>query len=584
MSGTFVLFPQMAAAPATLPAGWDDQAIIAQLSPELLTKLRREVRQMAEWNRRAVLLKGLASAAGEGKASAEDQILRINRWFADEAWRMDVDLTLQPIGTSIDPARVAMLAKLAGQAAQRIAAINTFVDAVNTATLLANALQSEGGAMTALGDETIMSVAVDGIGTVAKSPTPIPIGRRAGAPATESPPSGPDQTSSAADVTALKASLELITARVGINEAAAKLALGTIAASGEAAGKLTLGENSGLLESTLLAADTLARCAGKVRKEMEQALGGDRPPIIVTGADLPDVGLWRAVQGRIRALGALAERARAALVRARQTFGETTETDIGAAFAVASVGAAVTAVGTIVSNLANLASYFQTSWTTKGFVVDGVDDGLFAKAVASNLIEGGFEVYAVGTTADEPMALALFDAVLGHRQTGEEVKAAAEALQTSLVPAQGPGNGGTPSDLLARATSAGAAIGAATAVIEACDALIANLTTPNAAGVSPLTMLSIQASMGSLMDRAALALRLRVHRSLGGLYAKENGKIREWFRNDDTPNLHVTGGAVVSYELLAADGRILAAGMLRDQTDYLPLDEVDGWLDKRGHA
>lgn len=589
MAGTFVLFPIAAQDAATIPAGWDDAAIIAQLSADLKTQLRREVRQMAEWNRRAALLRGLPTANDQEKLTAEDMIFRINRWFADMAWVADVDATLQPISTAIDPARVAALAKIAGQAAQRIAVIGAFVDGFNTATLLLSALQSEGsGVRTATVERAFLdasdsdTVRASNFSRIASSPVNAPA---ESVSAKQTPPAQAQAGSASADAAAVKARLELISTQVTANEAYMKTLHGTIPGSGEPAGKTTLGDGSGSLEGMLLSADILNLCAEKLAARVADALEQGKQVIVLSGSQQLEVGLWRAVQGRIAALQAAAELSSKAVEEAKQAFSANNTTRSFTALAIAPIAAAVTATGTVLANLSNLASYFQTSWSTRGFVVEGTDDAYFANAVATALLGSGLEVYVSGTAADEARAVSLFKTILEMRQQAEIGKTTVEALQKSLLmPATQPPNG-VPLPLsdgtVEKVASAGAALGATMSVIQACDALITSLTSPDAAGAIPFTALASQATLGATIDRGALVLRIKVHKTLAGIYTKEDGKIRALFRSqeNDAPELYVSGGAVVSFSLHNVDGRVLAAGTLRDQTKYLQLDLVDGWLE-----
>jgi len=583
MSGNFVFFPSGPTQAATISAGWDDAAIIAQLLPEQKTQMRREVRQMAEWNRRAALMlvSGLPGATASELSAAADEALRIDQWFSSMAWLADIDATLSPVSVAIDPARVATLAKIAGQAAQQLALISTVVGAFNTATILLTALKAEGvpGA-TSLAAVPNASPAF-GMGV---APVAAPAPTAAQAP-TATPPVNP----AAAEAAATKAMYELVSARVTANEALIKTVLGTIPASTDAAGKTTGGDGSALLEGTLLATHTLRLSAQTVAQKVLHELGRADPLagiILLTGTQTLEIGLWRAVQGRIAAIRKTAADAARAVESAKVCLGMPDGAPPPAGIAIATGAAIVTAIGTVVSNAANLASYFQTSYSTRGAAIDGLDDMLFVAAVASQLVDQAI-VHVPGAAADEAKAHVLLEELLSLRQQAETDRTTIEQLQKALLTplASAPGSPPVPAPPppLPAIAAAGAAIGASNAVIQACDAILASLTTPDATGTIPLTDMSSQAALGSAVDAGAQILRLRVHKVASGIYTREDGRIRAWFRSNenDSPDLHVSGGCVISYMLQHADGRLTLAGTLRDQTPYLQLDTVDEWLGER---
>ncbi|WP_373928459.1 hypothetical protein QTN93_15085 [Sphingomonas aerolata] len=550
MSNNFVFFPTRATQAATLTAGFDDPNLIAQLLPAQQAQLRVEIRQMGEWNRRAMLMlvPTLSGATASEISSAAADAQQIDQWFSTTAWVLNIDSTLSPVATAMDPARVSALAKIAGLATQQLAVINTVIGAINAATVLLTALKADAAA--APGLLAPMGIMADAAAAPAATSKPTPTATPPSAPAPQTP-----AAQAVAEAAATKAMYELITARVSANEALIKTVLGTIPPSTDAASKVTAGTGSGLLEGTLLTADVIDMCARKIADKVETApkTGAASVSIILlSGKQTLEVALWRAVQARIAALRTTADDATQKVADAEQALGlRAPAADAGpAGLAIVPIAAAVTAIGTLVSNAANLASYFQTSLSTSGMAIEGVDDDLLGSAVASALAKK-VKVYMPGAAADEAKAHELIQAISGLRQKAQVGKTTIEELQKARLtptPPVTPPMAGAPATpapaalmSLADIATAAAAIGATTAVVQACDALLTSLTTPDAAGTLPLTALSSQAALGKAVDEGAKILRVRVHKTISGVYIKESGRILAFFQKRGSARLACLG-------------------------------------------
>lgn len=572
MSWTFLRFPDDPKTPGEVAEDWSDPTLVAALRADQQAQLRSELRQMAEWNRRAALLKVTAAngATPEQEQRAEREAALIDDWFWNSAWEDAIDAATKPVTMALDPASVAALAKAARRARQDLAGITAAISALKIATLLLSSLKADAGQTVAAPAAAAMAPAwLSALQTTA------------GAQLTDEKDSEDPKTVVAqADAlqkqaAALKAMYDAMEARVGANEALVKSALGTIAPSVDAAAKMTAGENAGLLEGTLLAANVINISARRIADEVKAALDGSTPALVVHGGTgALDVAMWRAVKARIAALEAMVNEVETQLAATEAALSRAPSGGpIPANFPLAPLTAAITTFGVLLGNAANLASYFQTSFTVTGEPVEGVDDQLLVAATARCLSKS-FTVYLPGASPNEAKAFALIETISTFRQRADVAIARLDSLDAAITPPAAPPNA------KALALAAGAR-GAATAVTKACDALLNSLITPDANGVLPLGLMASQATLGAILDAGAKIVRVKVHQVSHGLYVREDGRLTAFFRRreNDSPEMEVAGGAVISFTLQEADGKILTAASLRDQSSYLRLNMVDSWLE-----
>lgn len=125
-----------------------EPAIFDDLSNEVKLMLWQRNRAVAEWNRRASLLKAMDNnLQGTARNKARRAIARINDWFERQRYNSNIDaVTGAAVTPLVDAARLKTLAEQNNQAVQAIAATAIAVDLFRIGTDLANIVnQNIGG-------------------------------------------------------------------------------------------------------------------------------------------------------------------------------------------------------------------------------------------------------------------------------------------------------------------------------------------------------------------------------------------------------------------------------------------------------
>jgi hypothetical protein len=297
-------------------------------------------------------------------------------------------------------------------------------------------------------------------------------------------------------------------------------------------GKVTLGENAGLAEATMLgmkAVRSLAKAIALRLRAIPPAAAGLPPSFaLVPMSALPDLQRWVAFVAR----------AKTAQRRIESLLDDEGGAGLDAVVTAAGVSASVALVTTALN-------WLKPDHEFKGLQVDSSDPMLIA-ALADELLLRGVKVHLPAVQASVP---ALPDAA-----TLEQLAAPFHLLDTAALWA-------------AKATPHVARWTALQTELKAwCDALVtADATT----GATPVQALVREARTASTLGEGALIVGLTLHKVVGSAHTKKG-----LFAGLGGAELLVSGAAVASYVAWAADsGEVRSAGLLphhgsRERIEY----------------
>ncbi len=363
-----------------------------------------------------------------------------------------------------------------------------------------------------------------------------------------------------------KAAADAKAAAIAAEQAAVKAKFGSISANSVTAGEVTAGTNAGLTEATILASralDVLAAAAAQVV---------DRDVIILTGNTKPQTGNYRLYKFKHRMTTTLFQQANLASTQAETAYNDyVNRQPVVSGGQAESVGAIVTGVGAALDAASKIASFFQTTYKFDNIPVQGIDDDLFAAAVAGKIV--GHAAYLPGRMTSSAGADAIFvelETIANARLSSASRQATGEArLEALQATAEKAKDAGAKRELKSLIDGTIRAIAAEKAASKAFDDFFAALSASEG-GKPAIGTIIEERNVADLLGRGLSSLYLKVNMQGGGSYTRKS----LWNFLGAQP-FFVTGGVVANYVLTDADGKVIKSGNLAKHAGYHSVGDIN---------
>lgn len=364
-----------------------------------------------------------------------------------------------------------------------------------------------------------------------------------------------------------KAAADAQTAVIGAEQAATKAKFGTVTANSVQPGDVTAGTNAGGTEATILAARSLDKLAELAAARIDTDKTANY--VIFPGTQKPSLGNLRLYElkkdlstdffQKSKVLSDAADAQWNALPAPVKTTGGGRE----------SFGAAVTGAGAILDSLAKLGSFFQTSYKFENVTVSGIDDDLFAAAVAGRL---GGRAYLPGRWPNADGASSIFGDIR-LLSSSRLTSAQSSAIATQRIAELGERLKTAKEDetkaklqlVLDAYTRAAASHQVAQ---KAFDDFLASLAAVEN-GQPAIVKVADEKFVSDRLKGGAQPLFLKVHMQGGGSFTKRS----IWTFLGSQP-FYATGAVVASYTLLDNAGKVKAAGSLERHAGYHSVGDI----------
>jgi hypothetical protein len=376
----------------------------------------------------------------------------------------------------------------------------------------------------------------------------------------------------------LESSKALADARKAADLSAVQAAIGTVAGS-TIEGTVTLKQDAGKSEASLLAAKALQTAAATIVAAVQPQVSGRRV-ILLQGAEIPQFANYRQFlmqQGLLqRAFEVAREEADPAIMGAERLLATPGPVQGEALAPLTVAGAAIDAA-------AKLGSYFMTNYESGGIALTP-DVEQLAAAVSQLLLQQNPRPASINLPsrrtprADDFSAIMqqLADNIRGAGRRADEAIELAARLKERLGAADDAGK----ARLQKAAKSCEDAAAALRKAISKTEEFAISLGTADAKGVVLITkiaqekfvadtMAPVPGQAGPPATPGALALLLDVRSTAGGYYTKKN----LWTFFGAMP-FYVMGGVVVTYYLVDQDGDITASGLVPVHGSYRSVADV----------
>ena len=360
-----------------------------------------------------------------------------------------------------------------------------------------------------------------------------------------------------------KAAADAQSSAIAAQQAAEKAKWGSVASSG-LSGDVTVNTGAGNAEATLLAAAAVKDAAVKINELIKDSNASNKPIILFSGSQPPDLSHWRTFQNTLRLVSdgfarASAAKGQADLAAKDIPFKGLTNEAAGAAF---------TGIGAGLDALSKIGSYFQTNYTIAGASVSNVDDDLLAVSVAGSIKNSFFPARWIPISGEEISSLVLPVAATRDEAatTLTNVQAKSKKYKDAIEKESDSSN---KAKLLVVASAYDRAADSYTAALKAYDDMISSLATDKN-GVALAVLVANEKWISDKMKNGALGLFIHLHSAAGANYTKKN----LWTFFGSMP-FYVMGGAVCSYVLVdGSSGSVLSAGQLPLHSGYYKVNDV----------
>lgn len=370
---------------------------------------------------------------------------------------------------------------------------------------------------------------------------------------------------------ALESGKALSEMRKGADLAAAQAAIGTVAGSG-IAGTVTLKNDAGKGEATLLAALAMSRAARKIKDNIAGEVK-DKRVILTSGSETLQYPNYRqfllglelttsALDSVIREAADLRNKAREA-AKAPTTTTEST----------AEAPAALTVAGVAIDAISKLGSYFMTDYEASSIALTEDDEQLM-NAVAGCLLEQPADrpaaVVLPGRRPAQPGELATILKELTDRVRTIDAATTDAANEAKTQRGQSEASAANKDRHLRAAELCDSAADLLRKALAKAEAFLATLGVADAKGVTLIAKIAAEKAFADAAnDPNALCLALDVRAVAGGYYTKKN----LWTFLGFMP-FYVMGGAVVTFQLVDKDGNLKSAGTVPVHAGYANVKEV----------
>jgi hypothetical protein len=372
---------------------------------------------------------------------------------------------------------------------------------------------------------------------------------------------------------ALESGKALSEMRKGADLAAAQAAIGTVAGSG-IAGTVTLKNDAGKGEATLLAALAMSRAARKIKDKIADEVK-DKRVILTSGSETLQYPNYRqfllGLELTTSALDSVIREAADLRIKAREAAEAPTTTTEDT---TAEVPPALTVAGVAIDAISKLGSYFMTDYEASSITLTEDDEQLM-NAVAGCLLEQKpadrpAAVVLPGRKPAQPGELATILKELIDRVRTIDAATTDAADEAKTQRGQSEASAANKDRHLRAAELCDSAADLLRKALAKAETFLATLGVADAKGVTLIAKIAAEKAFADAAnDPDALCLALDVRAVAGGYYTKKN----LWTFLGFMP-FYVMGGAVVTFQLADKDGNLKSAGTVPVHAGYANVNEV----------
>jgi hypothetical protein len=378
-----------------------------------------------------------------------------------------------------------------------------------------------------------------------------------------------------------KAAADAKAAAIAADQAATKASFGSISANSVTSGEVTAGSKAGLTEATILA----SRALESIVKQIATKIASVADPIAV----IPGNQLARTFDYEIYSLNkssvdGLFKQSNAEYIDVNkecEIFFSPERSDGGPE---AGPGALITGVGAALDAASKIASFFQSTYTFANVEVQGIDNALFATALAGAIAETP-QVKRDGKTSTRTVYL---PTLAGSEQsaaiTMNELKSLSEAriavanktiriescvarLTTAAAKEK---NAARKTKIESAIASANKYVAGSKAATKAYDDFITSLAAEESGKSKLVSIINGRALSEILKTTNLLKLFVDIKMQGGGSYTRRN----LWNFLGAQP-FFVTGGVVASYALVDKDGKVVSSGQFGGHSGYKSVGRIN---------
>lgn len=367
-----------------------------------------------------------------------------------------------------------------------------------------------------------------------------------------------------------KANSDAAAAQIAAEKAQIQAELGSVPDAPVSKGGVTVNQNGGKAEATLLAARATAKAAAQIATQVPTRT----EVVIVGGKAKPLFDEWDRFDVGRKLLGDQFARAGNLFKAAggdAPLAGSNGTTDISRELVPL-------AVGTALESLAKLGQFFQTEYTVSNLEI-GTDDDLLVAAVGQAIKKRSSAVKITlidFNPAARPAAKILPDLNALAGQADIAIAQASEAdRRAALLKAAAEEKGADKADLQSKAAAYERAATALRAALTAYDSFSSGVMTVDTSGRPRLVRIAEAKQVVDSLAAKGSVLFVHMHSQTGGFYTKKN----LWTFLGGMP-FRVMGGVVVSYTVIdGSNGAVSASGIVPVHGGYRTVSEVEKLID-----